>query len=370
MTLYYSNKNISLIKSKINGEICYLPTNSVLIQEEDKISIHIAKKNITTNEITALCIKYILASLGYLSVRHTLICKKAQIDINNTREMSLYVKLPKNPITVLSYNIMWERMTNPDDLPDKNKNDKCPTMSRDGKNTQCLENVVEAIDKYGLCDFIALQEATNYDIIKKKFIQLSKMKHMHYRPQKGKSLGEEIVSFWDGTKYHLDDEDASIGGYFGTNIGRPFLMLFFKEGICFINIHPGHGVKPKNLKQGAKYEKDDIANFDESINRSITGNDKVIEKIKTYRIIIAGDFNNELDKHDLIFFKEPYIENGRQFYETKADNTCCDVDPSKLDKTVDHILYTIPGGVRTTLEVTLPASDHLPIYAILPSSTN
>lgn len=255
------------------------------------------------------------------------------------------------PIKVLSYNISFQAMIG---KAIGTVYKACPKKIDNNKITECLSNVAKYIENTGPYDLIGLQEASNWqDIIK----QSKKLQNMKYETTKADE--EEMISFYNSNKFTLDDDNAVIKGDFGP--GRPFQILFFKQKICFINVHPGHSGDYKNF--------DNIVN--KYINKYVTkqgfNKTKILNKLENYEIIIVGDSNSELTSFDNKFFK--FINNGRTFYgrtDTKT-KTCCDSDElvgKNMEYAFDHILYTKEG--KHKIQVVGPPlgtlqSDHLPV---------
>lgn len=257
------------------------------------------------------------------------------------------------PIKVLSYNISFQAMIG---KAIGTVFKACPKKVDNDKITECLSNVAKYIENTGPYDLIGLQEASNWqDIIK----QSKKLQNMKYETTKADQ--EEMISFYNPNKFTLDDDNAVIKGDFGS--GRPIQILFFKQKICFINVHPGHSGDYKNFDN----------KINEYINKYVTGQGfnktKILNKLKNYEIIIVGDFNSELTSFDNKLFK--FIDNGRTFYgktDTKT-KTCCDSSElvgKNMEYAFDHILYSKEGKHKT--QVVGPPlgtlqSDHLPVIA-------
>jgi hypothetical protein len=87
---------------------------------------------------------------------------------------------------------------------------------------------------------------------------------------------EDIVTFYDDKKYTLDPVAAQLLGHM-QNIGRPFIILFFAQNICVINIHADHN--------------QDIYKLDQYIIRALKAEPppnaiQMIQKFKLYDNII------------------------------------------------------------------------------------
>lgn len=284
-------------------------------------------------------------------------------------------------IRVLSYNISWEAMTG----------EWCS-----GENpTKCLKNIAKFIQDKGPYDFVGLQEASEWNEIKKRSTYLQNMNHVHLR------FSEEQITFYD-KKYILDDGIQIIKSYFGTP-GRPITILFFQGNLCVINVHAGHG-KTKNDKNKNEYTfmksdcgdtpiSDSIYNLEKLLNMALNNfmyykqsgttctysgrsefiyknndikkkldqikRDEITTKLKTYDIILIGDMNNPLNTIPKFW--------TREFYGKTTEVTCCtnsNLIQTGHDKVADHILYTKPNKHMT--KVYRPGdyhSDHLPVIA-------
>lgn len=236
-------------------------------------------------------------------------------------------------LRVLSYNICWESTSGAQEdwvLCSNNTNLKNPKH-----NSVCISNIATVIDENNT-DFVALQEANDYI----KLIKLSpRLQKMEFK--KHKSGLDCVVSFWDKC-FHLIDK---IAGAF--EIGRPWLALFFSNGLCFINVHFGH--------YSTKDELYHLNNMVGKINKKIAK-----ENLNVKRWIIAGDFNYDikhLGKNGII-----KLENGRFYYKTKHILTCC----INRIKHYDHIIdtYSTPKDIFIP-NVNYMSSDHKPVIAIL-----
>lgn len=258
-------------------------------------------------------------------------------------------------VRVLSYNIFYKAMSN--DPIYKYCTQIIENKRHKISYTICLENVSRFIEKNRSYDFVCLQEATNWNILRKITPCLNKMNYYHY--QSGK---EEMVTFYD-PKYQLDMDNNQITGHMGS-IGRPFVVLFFSVKLCIINVHAGHHK--------------DIYNFDKHLARTLKKNskydiDRIIDKLKTYDIIMAGDFNDDLrlvsDENNFRILTDPFfgIKKGRALYGINNKPTCCDPKllAKNLKKSFDHILCTFPSNqiVYEDIDYPIKASDHVPVIS-------
>lgn len=233
-------------------------------------------------------------------------------------------------IRVLSYNIYYKAMMGIE--PRCSQQIICNNV----KCSICLKNVAKFIKETGPYDFVCLQEATNYRLIHQ--LSLKEMEYIHLK------LGvDEMVTFYDGRKYHLEKDQGIINGHL-LNRNRPFLILFFSEKIAIINIHAGHN--------------NDIYKFNYYLSRTlelfpyVQSKQIYLYKLSTYHIIMMGDFNDNLSKP----FHVPLI-GSRKLYEFNIVPTY-----SKRNLILDHILSTSKYNIVHVHKLK-NASDHYPIIS-------
>jgi endonuclease/exonuclease/phosphatase family metal-dependent hydrolase len=238
-------------------------------------------------------------------------------------------------VKVLTYNVSWQSMTGNKTnwILCNNKNDE----SNNRHFTKCIRNIANLIDTngYGL-DFIALQEASNYKIL----IDMSEtLKNMKYLV--AKSGLEEVITFWNPEKYCLK---KYYNGEFKK--GRIYQVLLFNNDIIFINIHSEHYKYDVLIKKLDKIL-EDIFNFNKS--------DKLNILKHKYRIVIAGDFNNEIEKKINL--------NNINFYTHDNLNTCCyNTFLYKFDHVIDSKAKPLYAKIPKVNKLT---SDHLPLLVEL-----
>lgn len=295
------------------------------------------------------------------------------------------IKQQQQPIKVLSYNISYQAM---EGKAEKGVTYECPMQ--DGY-TECLKNVAKFIEDNGPFDFIGLQEGTNWNQIKNTTPKLKDMQPISNKP------GEEMVTFFDKNKYQLDDGVNIINTFMATH-GRPCTIIFFKQKICIINIHADHKndienfdkylidtltkeertYLSKNQNKTINSKKFQINNSPglkpryEDLSGNILKQNEIIEKLKTYKIIMLGDFNSNLGGgQTYTIFKDPFYNNtgGRKLYGINKTNTCCNADlqttKTSVNSAIDHILSTSDKIQSIVYDTNLPASDHLPIIATI-----
>ena len=274
-------------------------------------------------------------------------------------------------IKVLSYNISYQAMLGKATGTVKYA---CP---KQGSYTQCLNNVADFIESNGPFDFVGLQEATNWNDIRTQSPKLGKMTYVNNKPG-----SEDLTTFYDGNKFQLDSGINKINSFMRTH-GRPFTILFFKQKICLINMHPDHKGDFYKLEQ---YLIDTINDKKTTIIKDVptpsilfTINDKhrkmnqleideLSLKLSQYDIIMMGDMNSKLGGGQTIqMFPHFTKSKGRVLYGINKTGSCCDpflrTKLGSVGLVYDHIVST-SNNIRTQVYNTkLPASDHLPIIA-------
>ena len=275
-----------------------------------------------------------------------------------------------NKINILTWNVSWGSMTkNTADITAKYLAGYCRNIS-DNKTSKCLENVSQFIDDSGKrnkYDFIALQEATNWELIKKNSKVLSKMGYIHH-----KNTNEDLITFYDETKYKLIDFSKKM-------VGKNYQILFFyglldSNYYIFINLHIGHRVPVEDVEK--------------TISKNIDVNFKKINKDIKFNVIVTGDFNDH--------GHSDYWKGLKPFKYTKFTNlkniivscpepplTCCvgrtSIRKGNNEDTMygDYTLVNeelkfvkpnyIPRNFIKNARI-FPSSDHLPVSASLTMS--
>ena len=248
-------------------------------------------------------------------------------------------------INILSYNICYQCML-------KKKEGTVKYLC----DNSCKQNITSFINselQNKDFDFIGLQEASGYDYIIKNSPKLQTMNFEHYKPG-----FEDMILFYNKTKYILDKNYMVKSWMHDT--GRPFMILFFNDNICVINIHAGH--------------RDDITRFDDHLQNTCKGlkhnsvvigkEAEILAKIKTYNIICMGDFNKSITPGFRIL--------NRPLYGPTATTTCCDsvnlfiknynINSGEYIGSYDQILTSWNDANSTIVHnPPPPASDHLPV---------
>ncbi len=218
---------------------------------------------------------------------------------------------------ILTYNISWQSMTG-------NSGWKLCNSVKKGNPKYygvCQSNIVKVIDKISF-DIIALQEATNFADLILLSSNLKKMKYVVY-----KDGYEELVIFY---KPEMKVIDYRVGSF---EPSRPYQIISF-EKFVFVNVHHGHYTETVMLSKMSK----------------------ALEDFANSRIIIAGDFNNQVNK-----ISNLKIANRKFYANPRSIKTCC--YPVHSYQT-DHIIDTKEIPVIKTVETGM-ASDHKPIIALI-----
>ena len=265
--------------------------------------------------------------------------------------------------------------------------------------TQCLNNVVQTIDTSALdepYDFVALQEASNCDIIFSKSTELQRMGGFVHH------MGdfEDMITFYDEQKYNL--LAVKVGNLLPGN-GRPYQILFLQNTqdmshYIFINLHNGHGTSRERLEEklSANINRGFIPRrVHNHIGPGDSDTNDISQIIKTInekdvKVIMAGDTNDSGYRDYWKNFK-PF--NNTQFQnlkslEVKSNRppfTCCapmrDCPPVPIRRAIsddtligDYILFSPNLSVVHDNRVLLgveydatifPTSDHLPVEIVL-----
>lgn len=287
-----------------------------------------------------------------------------------------------NPVTVLSYNVSFEAMTNKSNpkFSASVLGGKCIPTAHNPRLTICAQNMANTIDSVASAsngsslDFVGLQEASRWGELQQA-AKNSLAKMTAIANVRGNT---EIVTFYNAAKYRLSKTYSR-----GYNDDRPFQISIFENqfdasGTIFINTHNPHSF-PFNSMSEALTKAAQVMNLSD------------IEK--KYRIIMTGDFNdtgwNEFAMNGHINPWTPfsYTNNHGQhikYIDTTVSigktivYTCCKGDGNWKDHTTgalaeghrggDYIfdseapaIIQVPNGYKP-LDL---QSDHLPVVAVL-----
>jgi hypothetical protein len=315
-------------------------------------------------------------------------------------------------LRILTWNVSFGAMTGSDldktslPLPAKCR-EKGEFLYNGSNYTQCLINVVNTIDSQNYSyDFIALQEASNWNIIFSKSIKLQKMgSYVHHLADL-----EDMVTFYDNNKYTL--MAVKVGNLLPGN-GRPYQILFLqnnedKSYYIFINLHNGHKISKEQLEISLS-NNINIGFIPSKCNIQIdlvkqSDVDRDISDIindKNFKVIMAGDYNDHGKYNywrNLHPFSKTIFQNLKKI-NVKANAlpplTCCapinlflnkelNYDGKKRNIRKDRYRYDTMFGdyilVNENLSVvvdnrvllnfnydgnTFPTSDHLPVEIVL-----
>lgn len=274
-------------------------------------------------------------------------------------------------IKVLSYNICWECMTNSSRGTAGPLGSRCDWMaqqtgSQSLKVTKCASNIAKTIDaasdlfggaRVGY-DFVGLQEAAGWQDLQKMARTLKNMRATSF------VLGlDHFVTFYAPT-YRLIKKIQ--GGF--ERYSRPYQILVFQNGIIFVNLHAPHGWR--------------ISNMEDKLSAALKSNTTLQERniYKKYRIIIAGDFNDDKPAGEGRYYPAqlsnrpfaPFSKAGiptKVYLNAKPPITCCSTRlphrPGyfKGDYIFDSIYIKdrVTLGVPSNYDYQTPKSDHLPV---------
>jgi hypothetical protein len=248
-------------------------------------------------------------------------------------------EIKKDNIKILTYNLSWHNMES---------NPKAP-IKECTKKDLCSTNINNLIQNLLPLDFIFLQEVSNEKVLLKDL----KKDFQIIRTVADKEVQLILVN----KKYEVVD---AFGGDFEK--GRPFLVVFLKNNICLISVHMGHD---------EQYERD-LKYIEKNIYKV-----KSKKEMESYRIILGGDFNQEIG-NNINFCGKTMITQRKKF-------TCCVYSTHMYKnnsllkylkgKNIDHILdsldepvYITPVTPTNVSKELIPGSDHLGLYGELKSN--
>lgn len=280
-------------------------------------------------------------------------------------------------ITILSWNIYWKANSI---INNKPKIENCDLIKfKNNVMTSCTFNIINTINS-NPSDIVCLQEATEWKLIRKNS-RLNKMNFVTYQ-----SSLEELITFYDPNKFELEDKNGVIIGCIANQINRPFMILFFKQKICIINVHSDHQkgiINLSNYISQALYSQKHIATVTEPgmvfYNYRHTGNSynsdefqNIVSRLEYYDIIIAGDMNYDFVQNKFNFekFNQNFKIFNKNFSGLHTDPTCCFQTVNNMmninkkpQRIYDYILTTSVNITSRAIITNYTASDHYPIYA-------
>ena len=223
--------------------------------------------------------------------------------------MSKYYKL-------LTYNVNWKNMK---------------------YNKECVENINKIFVEYeNKIDFLLIQEVANE---RNLFKNLNLKEFVIIKHKSGKETMISLIS----NKYKV------IKYFTGQFIyGRPFQVILLENNLCIINVHFPH-----------------VDNIYTELLKISKYLDKLKVNLEDYRIIIAGDFNLDINKKIKFMNKTFGISDNKY--------SCCIrkyvKDIKLLFVNFDHVLDSNNKIYKTKLvyphknNIVLPGSDHIGLYS-------
>lgn len=296
-------------------------------------------------------------------------------------------------IAVLSYNLSFGAML-ANEASIRNRSafrlaQYCKEKRQEVGDHVCLNNVVKIIDMVNNStpyDFVALQECPNWRLIHQHSKKLNDMGYIHHKISKY----TELATFYNYKRYKVlaIKVDQLVKG-------RPYQIIFLQERssynyYIFINLHNMHysskQMLEKQLSNKLQYGiKNTNRKYLSDLHKYYPSNISDIINNKIFRVIIAGDFNDEGRNYwtGLRPFKYTQFPNLQKIVvktDKKPPKTCCigekhlrerkNEDHSESDYILHNKLLTVIKPNYVPLKKTqykaeyFPTSDHLPIMAI------
>lgn len=253
---------------------------------------------------------------------------------------------PTGKLRVLSYNVYWKGQESVSGA----LGNRCNT---DG-NT-CRTKVVRNIKSVAPLDIIGLVEVANFDKLNRELSDLNMKYVVTGVPIRGGNKAIAVTYFSNkltlknAHPYESNRVNPKCDGSLKNGEGRPYQILIFNEKLVFINVHMPHDVNVEKMLNLI------IANI-ESVD--------VLNEIKDYRFIVAGDLNQDIRKVTLkVGGKEIVLKEN-----SHGGATCCDDSGfgRNHNKVVDHILDSQDGAdTKIVPNIENPSSDHKPVVAEL-----
>ena len=261
---------------------------------------------------------------------------------------------------VLTYNICFEQVTG--QLGLQKKDSKMHCINQKFPN-QCFLNVIKNMRVQDMrYDFIGLQESSYFNNIHDQINDIMFQKtntRNYYSMISMKSGSEDMVTFYNAHKYTPIYTFKS-----EVKNGRPVLTTVFNERVIVINAHFSH-----------RGDAIDFVVWLKKLNHFLERNPHIIPCFKDFRIVMLGDFNNELkSKVNLLIdvrTKTGHFKFLRRLYQHpnfKKTKTCCVDKKSKRNAFyIDQIFdsYDYPLMTSVIYPKHQPSSDHYPVCAVL-----
>lgn len=239
-----------------------------------------------------------------------------------------------------------------------------------GIQTMCALNMGKEISRYHRdiggdgFDFMSFQEASNADELGLNESGIT-MKEASYGaavgfdheagPLKGQPKRAWVVTLYNEAR--VGAHDAKAEGDLQWEKGRPFLALVFdKVKIIFANVHNVRKVRHQWQ----------LTSFPNEINASLAKAFAEKPERKSYRVIMAGDFNDEFG--NVPGFKLPW--NGAVM-KLKAPmiKSCCTTDAKAKPKEYGDYIFDSAGPAVNrfpkAFDNSVSRSDHWPVEAVL-----
>ena len=259
--------------------------------------------------------------------------------------------------------------------------------------TICLLNIVDVLRNLTNIDFIALQEAANWDVIQSN-LQLThpNLKIVHSSHTVG-GITAHIVTFYNINKIKILAVKSGVIGDSRSRDIRPYHILFcldinVNKYIIFVNLHNGHEISlntlqtnlSANINSGMLIEDNGNADYVncQSYYNNIT---PIFDNFNNAYAIVCGDFNDNGNQYfkGLELFTDS-LDNITQINVSSAAKTppitCCStVINERHHRYGDYILFTDNFIADINNEIhpinqTKIYSDHLPVQTILTYKTD
>ncbi len=266
--------------------------------------------------------------------------------------MSLKYIMNYPNIAICSYNLNWEVM---DPYNGKLVDEYTIKQVKEFKQNIIL-NIQNTFDYYNP-QIYCFQEASNFNDLTHIFKDDKFDKYVNL------SGPEFMLTVWDKSRFDFIDVQP---GEFQK--GRPFCIFILKDKITFdnillINIHAGHNPNT-------------IYSIFNPIQKQIDTLD-ILNKIVISRIIIAGDFNRDInnqiksdDKYKKLIIQIANKSFDFKYYDKPLNNTCCSIDSLRYKHNFDFVIDSYASVlirhemIKETWYKT-PSSDHIMIMSIL-----
>ena len=178
-------------------------------------------------------------------------------------------------------------------------------------------NIIYDWDDINLFEYYPSVESMNK--IKTRYnIIINKIKRSH-----NNCVASGMIILYDKNRFQIEVLN-NIPLVFNFNYqkknGRPIQMVFFTCNLIYINVHAPHSQDyPSNLEESIRQY---ITKYINSLNKPYGSYviNQIFNKIRTYRVIINGDFNQDITKVPLHY---NIFNNNNEYINNKNRNTCC-----------------------------------------------